>query len=62
LLRKLGRIRELQQMAQRCDELLERYDLLEQRDRLKAAAHQAMMEAEALYTAPEDDDCDRALN
>jgi hypothetical protein len=33
LLRSLGRIRELQRMAQRCDELLERYDLLEQRQR-----------------------------
>jgi hypothetical protein len=39
-------------MAQRCDELLERYDLLEQRERLKAAAHAALMKAEAEFTAP----------
>jgi hypothetical protein len=56
LLRKWSRIRELQKMAQRCDELLERYDLLEQRQRLKDAAKAALMEAEALYTAPEDDE------
>jgi hypothetical protein len=56
LLRKWGRIRELRKMAERCDELLQRYDLLEQRERLKATAHAALMAAEALYTAPEDDE------
>jgi hypothetical protein len=56
MLRKLGRIRELQRMAQRCDALLERYDLLEQRERLKAAAHAALMAAEKEFTAPPSQD------
>jgi hypothetical protein len=59
LLRKLGKVRELRRMAERCDELLERYDLLEQRERLKAAAHDALMKAEAEFTpepSPEDID------
>jgi hypothetical protein len=59
LLRKWGRIRELQKMAQRCDELLERYDLLEQRERLRAAAHDALMAAEKEFTPePSADDVD----
>jgi hypothetical protein len=64
LLRKWGKIRELQRMAQRCDELLERYDLLEQRERLKAAAHDALMAAEKEFT-PEptmDDIADMTMN
>jgi hypothetical protein len=51
-LRRLGKIRELQKMAQRSDELLERYELLEQRQRLKDAANAALMAAEKEFTAP----------
>jgi hypothetical protein len=62
LLAKRARLREYRDMLNRCDALLERYDLLEQRDRLKQAAAKALHDAEALFTSPEDDDCDRVLN
>jgi hypothetical protein len=55
-LRRLKTLRERRDILRRCDALEERHALFEQRERLKMAAHAALMAAETAYTAPPSED------
>jgi hypothetical protein len=52
-LRRVMRVRELRRLGERCDALLERYDLLEKRDALKRVAAEALRAAEERFTTPD---------